>query len=105
MGILGKKNELSTPEALTSYYMDNYLCNEYLLQKEECIQRYNKKWTGFGKKKLYKQCLGYLDQYKACLIGMQVQHQSFQKEKHISEKVVYQRKILNRKDGVVTEEG
>ena len=61
--MFGKKKEtLDQPDALTFYYMDTLMCNEYLLQNQECMQRYTKKsYLSWGRSKLHKECLNYLD--------------------------------------------
>ena len=54
-----KQNEdLKNPRALTDYYMDTFLCNEYYLNYQQCIEKYDQKsYFSFGRRKLYKECM------------------------------------------------
>ena len=63
--------DLKSARALTEYYMDTFLCNEYYLKHQQCMDEYSQKsYFSFGRKKLYKECMNQLDSYKACVIGI-----------------------------------
>jgi hypothetical protein len=55
------------PDGLSAFYMDTMMCNEYFLQNEECMQDYLSRsgtpwsWVTGKNRKLYRQCLDYLD--------------------------------------------
>eukprot|EP00347_Sterkiella_histriomuscorum_P014699 403359887 len=94
MGLFGnsKKAEsgnLRDPEALTFYYMDTMMCNDYYLNYNDCNNQYTAKKLPFGKRKLYKQCMNLLDEYKACVVGIN------------QDKITQQKKILTDGDMLV----
>lgn len=76
-------NLTQNPDSLTYFYMDTYMCNEFFLLNEECMDRYNSIWrVRYRKRKtVHKQCLNYLDQYKACLIGINMHSVGAQQRK------------------------
>lgn len=71
-----KDNEsLNDPDALTHFYMDTFMCTDYQLRHAICMEEYSKyRVISFSKRKKYKECINYFDEYKACLIG--INHQS-----------------------------
>jgi len=66
------RKELDDPRALTYFYMDTMLCNDYMLENDECMGRFSQMsyFKVFKRRKLHRECLNYLDQYKACVIGI-----------------------------------
>ena len=81
MGLFSRGNKEASfelkgdPDGLTSFYMDTMLCNQYYLQNEECMEDYLRRKGPWGaitgkNRKLHRQCLDYLDQYKACIVGI-----------------------------------
>ena len=55
------------------------------------MQNYSKKW--FGRRKLYKECLNYLDQYKACIVGINHDKMLSAMKKELSEDELYQKRL------------
>lgn len=67
------QGSLNDPEALAFYYMDTLLCHEHYMKHEDCTRQYQAKWFFTpGRRKLHRECVDYLDKYKACLIGINV---------------------------------
>ena len=67
--------DLSSPSALTSYYMDTFLCHDFQLKEAICSQEYAQMsslrvWKRIKK---HKECMNYLDEFKACIIGINQQ--------------------------------
>jgi hypothetical protein len=62
---------LRDPNALTDFYMDTFMCSEYQLKNADCMDEYTEsRMFSFNKRKKFKECMNYLDQYKACIIGI-----------------------------------
>ena len=62
---------LRDPNALTDFYMDTFMCSEYQLKNANCMEEYTEsRMFSFNKRKKFKECMNYLDQYKACIIGI-----------------------------------
>ena len=64
--------DLFSPSALTAYYMDTFLCNDYHLKANICLAEYEQMsyLRMLKRRKHHRECMGYLDEYKACLIGI-----------------------------------
>ena len=64
--------DLFNPSALTNYYMDTFLCHDFQLKEAECIQEYAQISTlrFYKRNKKHKECMNYLDEFKACVIGI-----------------------------------
>ena len=86
------------PDGMTSYYMDTMMCNNFYLQNEECMQDYMSRWTSpwsviTGKKrKLYRECLDYLDQYKACIVGINQDKMLMAPRKRLTEEELFKKR-------------
>lgn len=67
--------DLTSATALTSFFMDTFMCNEFHLKSQECMQDYDSMYRiRFRRRsKLHKECMNFLDEYKACVIGMNQQ--------------------------------
>ncbi len=111
MGLFSRKKQESAfelkgdPDGLTAYYMDTMMCNEFYLQNEECMQDYlSRRGTPISfitgsNRKLYRTCLDYLDQYKACIVGIN-QERVMSPRKHLSETDLLQKRAeLKEKTG------
>ena len=59
----GDDNIKDSPESMTFYYMDTFMCNNYFLQNEECMGHYYS-MAAFrvrARRAQHKKCLNYLD--------------------------------------------
>jgi hypothetical protein len=80
----------SNPDSLTAFYMDTMMCTDFYLKNQECMQEYlSRRGTPLsfitGKnRKLNRECLDYLDKYKACIVGINQQRITAPK-KHLTE--------------------
>ncbi len=78
--------------------MDTMLCNQYYLQNEECMQDYmTRRGTPWSfvrgtNRKLYRQCLDYLDQYKACIVGINQERIISKPRRHLTEEELLQKR-------------
>ena len=66
------KQSLKDPSALTDYYMDTFLCTEFQLNHAKCMEEFQKLkfYAVINKRKKHNECNNYFDEYKACLIGI-----------------------------------
>ena len=87
-------NIRTSPESMTYYYMDTFLCNNYFLQNEECMKQYYSMSAIRVKARRvqHKECLNYLDQYKACLIGINQQAVGAQDRKVLTEQQLIEKR-------------
>ena len=74
------KENLRDPEALTFFYMDNVMCTDFYLKYNSCMED----WGGkFWRRKQYKECMNHMDQYKACIVG--INHEKIAPRRKLSE--------------------
>ncbi|CDW90750.1 ubiquitin carboxyl-terminal hydrolase family protein [Stylonychia lemnae] len=66
------------------------LCNDYFLKYQTCNEQYLNKKLPFGKRKLYKQCMNNLDEYKACVVG--INQDKMIVKKQLTEEDLYQKR-------------
>lgn len=64
--------DLMNASSLTNFYMDTFLCNEFQLKSHVCMEEYQQmsRLRVWKRKKLHRECMNYLDEMKACLIGI-----------------------------------
>ena len=116
MGLFSKRkpsddkfNLRANPDSLTAFYMDTMMCTDYYFKNEECMEDYlgrrGTPWSFVtGKnRKLYKECLDYLDQYKACIVGINQERIVQTPRKHLSEMDIYAKRVEQREKTLETE--
>ena len=64
--------DLQSASALTNFYMDTLMCNEYQLKSHLCMQEYEQvsRLRVYKRRKMHRECMNHLDEFKACLIGI-----------------------------------
>lgn len=83
--------DLMNPTALTNYYMDTFLCHDYQLKEAVCSQEYAQMSTlRFWKRRSkHKECMNYMDEFKACIIGINQQQIGQSQRQVLSESQLY----------------
>lgn len=91
--------DLNSPSALTDYLMDTFLCSDFQLKSQTCMEEYKTVFSVrlFKRRKMHKQCMNYLDEYKACLIGMNQQQIGAASRSRLSEQELYLKRLEAKK--------